>query len=190
MVNYVSEWGDSRGWTTLENNQRYFWGSSMLFWWPDSRVLDRLILLTWSRGIRPTWVLLACIQRKWLGSTHTLRVEVFALVCNSNSGTISKDTNCLFIRFWGYSWFSFRNLLPCYEVCMCVQLLSRVQLFATTWTVAHQASRSMGFSRQGYWSDLPFPTAGDLLTQRLNLHLLHWQVDSLPLSYLGSPGRR
>ena len=96
MLIYVSEWGDSRGWTTLENNQWCFWGSPMLFWWPDSRVLYRLILLTWSRGMRPTWVLLACIQRKWLGSTYTLRVEVFALVCNS--GTISKVTNCLFIR--------------------------------------------------------------------------------------------
>ena len=40
--------------------------------------------------------------------------------------------------------------------------LSRVRLFATPWTVAHQASLSMGFSRQGYWSGLPFPSLGDL----------------------------
>ena len=33
---------------------------------------------------------------------------------------------------------------------------------ATPWTVAHQAPLSMGFPRQGYWSELPFPTAGDL----------------------------
>ena len=38
-----------------------------------------------------------------------------------------------------------------------VKLLSCVQLFATPWTVAHQASPSMGFSRQEYWSGLPFP---------------------------------
>ena len=37
-------------------------------------------------------------------------------------------------------------------------MLSRVQLFATPWTVAHQASLSMGFSRQEYWSGLPFPS--------------------------------
>ena len=43
-----------------------------------------------------------------------------------------------------------------------VQSLSRVQLFATPWTVAHQAPPSMGFSRQEYWSGLPFPTPGDL----------------------------
>ena len=40
--------------------------------------------------------------------------------------------------------------------------LSRVQLFATPWTVAHQAPPSMGFSRQEYWSGLPFPTPGEL----------------------------
>ena len=42
-----------------------------------------------------------------------------------------------------------------------VQLLSRVWLFATPWTVAYQASPSMGFSRQEYWSGLPFPSPGD-----------------------------
>ena len=43
-----------------------------------------------------------------------------------------------------------------------VKSLSRVQLFATLWTVAHQAPPSMGFSRQGYWRGLPFPSPGDL----------------------------
>ena len=40
--------------------------------------------------------------------------------------------------------------------------LSRVRLFAAPWTVAHQAPPSMGFSRQEYWSGLPFPSPGDL----------------------------
>ena len=40
--------------------------------------------------------------------------------------------------------------------------LSRVWLFVTLWTVAYQASASMGFSRQEYWSGLPFPSPGDL----------------------------
>ena len=40
--------------------------------------------------------------------------------------------------------------------------LSRVQLFATPWTVAHQAPLSMEFSRAEYWSGLPFPSPGDL----------------------------
>ena len=43
-----------------------------------------------------------------------------------------------------------------------VKSLSRVRLFATPWTVAYQARPSMGFSRQEYWSGLPFPPPGDL----------------------------
>ena len=41
-------------------------------------------------------------------------------------------------------------------------MLSRVRLFVTLWTVAHQAPLSMEFSRQEYWSGLPFPPPGDL----------------------------
>ena len=43
-----------------------------------------------------------------------------------------------------------------------VQWLSHVQLFVTPWTVTHQAPPSVGFSRQEYWSGLPFPSPGDL----------------------------
>ena len=39
---------------------------------------------------------------------------------------------------------------------------SRVLLFATSWTVAHQVPLSMGFNEQEYWSVLPFPPLGDL----------------------------
>ena len=45
-------------------------------------------------------------------------------------------------------------------VCMCTQLLSCVQLFATPWTVACQTPLSMGFPREEYWSGLPFPPPG------------------------------
>ena len=41
-------------------------------------------------------------------------------------------------------------------------MLCHVRLFATPGTVAHQAPMSMGFSRQEYWSGLPFPSPGDL----------------------------
>ena len=46
--------------------------------------------------------------------------------------------------------------------CVCVRALSHVWPFATLWTVAHQTPLSMGFSRQEYWSGLPFPSPGDL----------------------------
>ena len=44
----------------------------------------------------------------------------------------------------------------------CAQLLSCIRLLANPWTVAHEASASMAFSRQKYWSGLPFPMPGDL----------------------------
>ena len=53
-------------------------------------------------------------------------------------------------------WFSWK------KVKVKVKLLSCVQLFATPWTVAYQAPPSMVFSRQEYWSGLPFPSPGDL----------------------------
>ena len=65
-----------------------------------------------------------------------------------------------------------------------VSRLSRVQLFATPWTVTHQAPLSMEFSRQEYWSGLPFLLQGIFPTQESNLSLLcllHWQTGSLPL---------
>ena len=52
-------------------------------------------------------------------------------------------------------WWRYRDL------SVKVKSLCRVQLFATPWTVAHQAPQSMGFSRQEYWMGLPFPSPGD-----------------------------
>ena len=58
--------------------------------------------------------------------------------------------------------------------------------FVALWTVAHQAPLSMGFSRQGYWSGLPFPTPGDLPDPRIepvSPVSPALQADSLPLSH-------
>ena len=56
----------------------------------------------------------------------------------------------------------------------------------TPWTVALQASLSMGFSRQEYWNGLPFPSPGDLPTQESNPGLLHYRQILYRLSYEGS----
>ena len=61
-----------------------------------------------------------------------------------------------------------------------VKSLSRVRLFATPWTVAHQAPLSMGFSRQEYWSGLPFPSPGDLPNPGIELGSPALQADSSP----------
>ena len=50
----------------------------------------------------------------------------------------------------------------CVSVCMSVCVLSHVQLFATSWTVAHQAPLHMEFSRREHWTGLLFPPPGDL----------------------------
>ena len=56
-----------------------------------------------------------------------------------------------------------------------LSLLSRVWLFATLWTVAHQAPLSLGFYRQEHWSELPHPPLGMFLTQGSNLFLPHYR---------------
>ena len=59
-----------------------------------------------------------------------------------------------------------------------VKSLSRVQLFATAWTVAYQVAQSMGFSRQEYRSGLPFTSLGDLPDPETKLASPALQVDS------------
>ena len=61
-----------------------------------------------------------------------------------------------------------------------VRSLSHVRLFATPWTVASQAPLSVGFSRQEYWSGLPFFPPGDLLNSGIEPGSPAWQADALP----------
>ena len=68
-----------------------------------------------------------------------------------------------------------------------VKSLSRVWLFATPWTVAHQAPPSMGFSRQEYWSGLPFPSPGDLPDPGIEPRSPALQADALTSEPPGKP---
>ena len=70
---------------------------------------------------------------------------------------------------------------------MKVKLLSRVRLFATQWTVAHQAPPSMGFSKQEYWSGLPFPSPGDLPDPGIEPRSPALQADALTSEPPGKP---
>ena len=58
--------------------------------------------------------------------------------------------------------------------------LRRVRLFASLWTIARQPPLSMGFSRQEYWSGLPFPSPGDLPDPGIELGFSALQAESLP----------
>ena len=69
---------------------------------------------------------------------------------------------------WGHKesdtteWLTLSLSLSDLMMGLCVLSLSHVWLFASPWTIAHQASLSMEFFRQEYWSGMPFPTPGDL----------------------------
>ena len=69
----------------------------------------------------------------------------------------------------------------------CVKSLSRVRLFAIPWTVARQAPLSMGFSKQEYWSGLPFPFPGDLPNPGIKPGSPVLQADALSSEPPGKP---
>ena len=84
---------------------------------------------------------------------------------------------------WGGFVFVFFNLFSASKFALKwseVKLLSRFRLFATPLTVAYQASLSMGFSRQEYWSGLPLPSPFSSLNAQLNVRgysqLLSWKI--------------
>ena len=88
-------------------------------------------------------------------------------------------------------------MTKCLSSCVRAQLLSYVWLFVTPWTVDCQAPLSKDFSRQLYWSGLPFPPPGGLPNPGIEPRgsseprdWTHWQVDCLPLRHLGSPVSR
>ena len=70
---------------------------------------------------------------------------------------------------------------------MKVKSRNRVQFFATQWIVAYRALPSMGFSRQEYWSELPFPSPEDLPDSGIELGSVTLQADTLPSEPPGKP---
>ena len=61
------------------------------------------------------------------------------------------------------------------------------QLCPTLWTIVHQAPLSMGFSRQEYWSGLPFPSPGGLPDPGIEPRSSALQADALPSELPGKP---
>ena len=104
-----------------------------------------------------------CLEQ-WL--THSICVlAVILLLGNIRKSLLQTVTE---VAFGSLSWLGRRGgreqveTSVLYIVFMCARSLSPVWLIAAPWTVACQASLSMEFSRQVYWSKLPFPTRGDL----------------------------
>ena len=113
----------------------------------------------------PNWCLrIAWWYRKLPAHTHTLELGVNSFPC-----------------------FSRKVLLFLFPTPPGNWLLSRVQLFATPWTIAHQAPLSTGYSRQEYWSGLPFPSPGDLCHLSIEPQSPSLQADSLLSEPPGKP---
>ena len=103
---------------------------------------------------------------------------------------IGSKTTSIFVcqPLWPCRFFSPLSLSYCYCILLVCLLTSNLcfafslscDFFATPWTVAHQAPLSMGFSRQGYWSELPWSPPGDLPNPGLERRCPALQVDSLP----------
>ena len=93
---------------------------------------------------------------------------------------ISLKLETLFSLIWGC-----RTAFETWR--MCASMLSPIWLFANPWTVTCQSPSSVEFSKQEHWSGCHFLLQGIFLSQGLNLNLLHWMADSLPLHHLGSP---
>ena len=86
--------------------------------------------------------------------------------CGTDSSWVPRrNQTCQQLWFWVSSLKNYERIssVVLSHLCVCcAQLLSRVQLFAPLWTVVSQVPPSMVFSRQEYWSGLPFPPPGDL----------------------------
>ena len=159
-------------------------------------------LCSWA-GCGATWV---TALHLWYNHAHCTEhplciSEGWTPVCAFGNQTFWKDSGGhsrweeMSVLLLGSLWDVARIWNHCHfiiyrHVCIVsgAQLLSGIQLFAILWTVACQAPLSMGFSRQNTEVDCYFHLQGIFLTQGLNPHLLHWQVDSLPLSHQGNPG--
>ena len=112
--------------------------------------------------------------------------------CTSSHGWGTQETQsaCSPVSFQGpmnmfHLYFFLRPSLIAFKFCCCLVTQSFPTL-GTPWTVAHQAPLFLGFSRQEYWSELPFPSPRDLADSGIKALSPVLQVDPLPLSHLGS----
>ena len=108
------------------------------------------ILFSFSALLRCNWHVTLCSFKVPSGMIYCVCI-LWNDCCSKVDNTSITSTATFFL---------YGNNFP--DLCVCVQSLSCVQLFATPWTIACQAPLSMGFFRQEYWSGLPFPPPGDL----------------------------
>ena len=92
----------------------------------------------------------------------SLPITLFPWTTQPTCNTFTISAHLIFLPVYNYT----------INICCCL-LYKACLTLVTPWTVARQAPLSMGFSRQEYWSGLPFPLRGIFLTQGSKPHLLH-----------------
>ena len=113
------------------------------------------------------WTQVSCVAGRFLISWTTREAQ------NNNNNLL-----------WSRTWDIFQALLL---FLIHAQMLSSVWLFVTPWTVVHQAPLSIEFSKQEYWSGLPFPSPGDFPHPGIESWSPALQKDSLPTESPGKP---
>jgi len=144
--------------------------STTAFWVPVKPLYLRSML---SRSMRCTENCNDC-SRHW----STERAQFF-------STTLNHTAHNQGFKSW-MNWVTKFCLIYHIHPCVCCHF-SHVWLFVTLWTIACQAPLSLGFSREEYWSGLPFPPTRDLPNPGIKPKSPALQADSLPLNHWGSP---
>ena len=120
-----------------------------------------------------------------LHGTSQARILEWVTIPFSRGSSRPRDQTCVSCigRWILYHWVTREDHKEVWKV----KLLICVWPFATSWTVAWQALPSMGFSRPEYWSELPFPSPGDLPKPGIKPGSPVLQADSLPAEPRGKP---
>ena len=106
---------------------------------------------------------------------------------NCLPGPIQSVPHSFLSNFISYNSSPSHSLLTYWPCSEKVKSLSHVRFSVTPWTVAHQTPQPMGFSRQEYWSRLPFPSPGDLSDPGIEPKSPTLQADALPSEPAGKP---
>ena len=101
-------------------------------------------------------------------------------IYNKGGKNIQQGQDHLFNKWYQKDWTATCKRIKLLPHTVKVKSLSRVQLFATPWTVAYHAPPSMGFSRQESWSGLPFPSPGGLPDPGIEPGSPALEADTLP----------
>ena len=163
--------------TTIQKHQFIsaqpsLWYNSHICTW----LLEKTIALTiWTFVSKMMFLLFNMLSLLWL-SFQGASIFLISLLW-SPSAVIFEPNEVKFVLTSIFSLFIWHE----------VMLFSRVRLFVTPWTIAYQDPPFMGFSRQGYWSGLPFPSLGDLLDPGIKPGSPALQIDALLSNPPGKP---